>query len=404
MNRADVIIIGAGVSGLAAAKALEKQGFSYEIIEKSGHPGGRIKTVLKDGFTLDVGFQVLHPNYTEVQDSGVLEKLDFRSFQSGALFSKEKSLTWYGNPFLDIKGFIKSGFSNPFPVKELPAAFRIFRDAWLIKEDFQNSGFGEDCMTYIKNKGIGEKTIHDFFLPFFGGVFLDQKLGAGKNYFLWLLKKFMFGKPGLPEGGMQRLPMGLAGSLPADRKFHFSTEVSNIENSIVFAKDGRQFEGKYIIDTSGSALPAGVKFHSTRNIYLAGNFCENLPISLIINGNQEGNIIHFCFPSALHPSHAPEGKSLVSITMKIPEKEVSKDAIIKELSLLYSKINWSTWELLESFYIRNAVPAHRETNGKMFQSAGNIYRCGDAFSYPSINGAMRSGREAAEEIIQKLRS
>lgn len=83
MNRADVIIIGAGVSGLAAAKALEKQGFSYEIIEKSGHPGGRIKTVLKDGFTLDVGFQVLHPNYTEVQDSGVLEKLDFRSFQSG---------------------------------------------------------------------------------------------------------------------------------------------------------------------------------------------------------------------------------------------------------------------------------------------------------------------------------
>jgi phytoene dehydrogenase-like protein len=404
MNQADVIIIGAGISGLSAAIALEKAGVKYEIIDKSDRPGGRIRTIQKDGFTLDYGFQVIHPNYEEVRESGVWESLDFRSFHSGAIFCKEKSLRWYRNPFLDVKGFIKSRFSSPFPLKETASALRIFHDAWRSDEDFWKLAFEQDCMSYLKNRGFGDETIKNFFVPFFGGVFLDKSLGAGKHYFLWLLKKFMAGRPGIPKGGMQSLPFGLAAQLPADRKFHFGTYIQAIEDSVVFARDGRRFKGKYIIDAAGLEMPSQVKFNSTRNIYLTGPFSDNLPNALLLNGNHDGEIMHFCFPSALHPSHAPEGKSLVSVTMKNPGTEISTANILQELAYLYPHIDWKKWEMVETFFIREAVPSYINSISSLYQSKGNIYRCGDVYSYPSMNGAMRSGREAAEEIIKKLKS
>ena len=50
-----VIIIGAGVSGLAAAARLSHAGFEVEILEKNSVPGGRMGLIQKDGFSFDLG-------------------------------------------------------------------------------------------------------------------------------------------------------------------------------------------------------------------------------------------------------------------------------------------------------------------------------------------------------------
>ncbi len=51
----DVVVIGAGLSGLAAAYELERLGLDYAIIEVAGRVGGSIRTVRQDGFLLDGG-------------------------------------------------------------------------------------------------------------------------------------------------------------------------------------------------------------------------------------------------------------------------------------------------------------------------------------------------------------
>ena len=53
----DVIIIGAGLAGLTAAKVLKQAGKSVLVIESSNAVGGRVQTDEVNGFLLDRGFQ-----------------------------------------------------------------------------------------------------------------------------------------------------------------------------------------------------------------------------------------------------------------------------------------------------------------------------------------------------------
>ena len=55
MNKKNVIIIGAGFGGLAAAALLAKQGHKIKVIEKNEQSGGRASIWKKDGFTFDMG-------------------------------------------------------------------------------------------------------------------------------------------------------------------------------------------------------------------------------------------------------------------------------------------------------------------------------------------------------------
>lgn len=50
-----VIIVGAGLGGLATALRLAKRGYKVEVIEKNGNAGGRVNQLKKDGFTFDTG-------------------------------------------------------------------------------------------------------------------------------------------------------------------------------------------------------------------------------------------------------------------------------------------------------------------------------------------------------------
>ncbi len=57
----NVIIVGAGASGLAAAKKLEEEGISYQILEATDKLGGRIQKNRKFAdFPIDLGAEWIH--------------------------------------------------------------------------------------------------------------------------------------------------------------------------------------------------------------------------------------------------------------------------------------------------------------------------------------------------------
>lgn len=54
-KRKKVIVIGAGVAGLASAVRLQKEGYAVELFEKEGIAGGKMHVIEKDGFRFDLG-------------------------------------------------------------------------------------------------------------------------------------------------------------------------------------------------------------------------------------------------------------------------------------------------------------------------------------------------------------
>lgn len=64
-----ILIVGGGIAGLQAANILHQSGRDFILFEKENALGGRVSSMLKDGFILDRGFQVLQTSYSEVQRS-----------------------------------------------------------------------------------------------------------------------------------------------------------------------------------------------------------------------------------------------------------------------------------------------------------------------------------------------
>ncbi|HLR90660.1 MAG TPA: oleate hydratase, partial [Balneolaceae bacterium] len=59
MQKKHVIIIGAGIGGLASACLLARSGYRVTVLEKNQTPGGKMQQYSRDGFRFDTGPSLL---------------------------------------------------------------------------------------------------------------------------------------------------------------------------------------------------------------------------------------------------------------------------------------------------------------------------------------------------------
>ena len=95
-------IVGAGVSGLIAAKVLEEHGYNPIIIEATERAGGRVKTDVLQGYQLDHGFQVLLTGYPAAKKHLNFNSLELQKFLPGASIFKNNQQKIIGDPLRDI--------------------------------------------------------------------------------------------------------------------------------------------------------------------------------------------------------------------------------------------------------------------------------------------------------------
>jgi phytoene dehydrogenase-like protein len=168
MSRKDIKIhiVGAGVSGLIAARVLEDNGFSPIVIEATDRVGGRVKTDILNDFQLDRGFQVLLTSYPAAQKYLDLKSLDLQKFLPGASIFKDKQQKVIGDPLRGMPLLFPTLFSG---IGSISDKLRILKLNNYLKKKSIDAIFSskeQSTMSYLIDYGFSSDMISDFFKPF----------------------------------------------------------------------------------------------------------------------------------------------------------------------------------------------------------------------------------------------
>ncbi|CAI5521140.1 unnamed protein product [Closterium sp. Naga37s-1] len=147
---------------------------------------------------------------------------------------------------------------------------------------------------------------------------------------------------------------------------------------------------------------------STVCLYFASD--SPAPVSepiLFLNGSGSGIVNNLSFPSVVSPSYAPPGKTLVSVSLVgtyEDRTEAELEARVRtELAGWFRKEEVEAWKMLRAYRIPFAQPGQRpptDFSGEVeVGGREGVYVCGDHKSSPTFDGALASGRRAAEALL-----
>src|ERR1700723_2084895 len=93
-----VVVVGAGLAGLACAADLAAAGVTVQVLEGADAAGGRMRTDRRAGFLLDRGFQVFNTSYPQVQRRLDLRALQLRPLTPGLLLHTSEGRVRFSDP------------------------------------------------------------------------------------------------------------------------------------------------------------------------------------------------------------------------------------------------------------------------------------------------------------------
>ncbi|NND36105.1 MAG: amine oxidase, partial [Gammaproteobacteria bacterium] len=255
--------------------------------------------------------------------------------------------------------------------------------------------------------GFSERMIDGFFRPFLGGVFLDDALDTSSRMFEFVFKMFSEGDVVVPGAGMQAIPESIAAALPRD-SVRLESPVEQVCGSRCVLGSGETLEADHIVvatdGNTASRLLRGVespRWRETVCLYFdAAEPPFDDPI-LMLDGDGRGPANNVCVMNRVAPDYAPPGRFLVSVSV-IDGSNVGDDEL--ERAVRSQITGWfgpvvQDWRCLRQYRIPQALPIAGPHAMPTIARTDGVIVCGDFLANPSINGAMASGREAAEAIL-----
>ncbi|MFN7961935.1 MAG: protoporphyrinogen oxidase [Thermoanaerobaculia bacterium] len=158
----EVLVIGAGISGLALAWHLRRGGTRVAVLEREERVGGALLTLRRDGFLFELG-----PN-TVVAGSGALERLlsglGLEAEMVAAKPQAKKRYLWH-------QGRLQALPASPFALLASPllsrrARLRLLREPWVGRA----SPGAEESVAAFLGRRLGPEAVVRLAAPFVAGV------------------------------------------------------------------------------------------------------------------------------------------------------------------------------------------------------------------------------------------
>jgi len=401
---ADVVVVGAGLAGLACARRLQAAGVAATVLEAGDAVGGRVRTDVVDGMLLDRGFQVHNTGYPEAARVLDHDALDLRRFTAGALVRVGDRLHRVGDP-RRVPTWAPHTVGAPIgTLKDKVLIAALAASAALQSPDALLSRAETTTYDALRARGLSDTAVDRFFRPFLSGVFLEDRLDTSSRFFDLVWRSFARGDQCVPSGGMQSIPEQLASGL--DVRLH--TPVRSVGPGSVVV-DGRVLSPRAVVvaaaaPDAGALLP-GLDVPPQRSVVTHYHLAPEPPVTspaIVLDGEASGPVANTVVLTNAAPSYAP-GRHLVSSS--VVSGDASEAAVRAHLARLYG-VDTARWESVAVYDVQAALPSQAPPMGRFRKTVRlepGLHVCGDHRDSASIQGALVSGRRAADGVLAELR-
>lgn len=407
----DVIIVGAGLAGLACARTLTAAGIGVQVIEASDDVGGRVRSDHVDGFILDRGFQILLTAYPELYRWFDLDQFDLRKFQPGATIWTGRGFCTVGDPLRSPRDLPSTVFA---PIGSIPDKLRLLKLIASVRR-----GSVPDLLrrkesstrARLQNFGFSPRIIERFFQPLFAGIQLDPDLEVSSRRFDVILRMLAVGESAVPADGMGALSKELASGLH-EGSVRCNEAVREVTEDAVILESGEELTGTaVVVATQGPSASKllGLPDPGSRPVAAIWFDSTSAPIHnrhILLDGAQSGPMKNLAVLSDVAPSYAPPGKTLC--VAAVPGHSALdphlEDAVRRQLAAWHPQSH--AWETIRVDVIPHGQPLQLpplDPRRSVRLGAGH-YICGDHRDTASIQGALFSGRRAAAAVLADLKS
>lgn len=442
--KTDIIIVGAGLTGLTIGYYLKKAGKKFIILEKDNKPGGVIQTSSEDGFIYEKG-----PN------TGVLSTAEIAQLFEDL---KEHCVLEVANPDSKKRLILKNGKFTPLPSGPCSAVstplFTLKDKFRILGEPFRKPGTNPDeTVAELVRRRMGKSFLDYAVNPFISGVYagdpeklvtryalpklyaLEQNYGSfiGGSIAKAKVKKTEAEKKATREvfsvkGGLENLISALSQGAGKENILtgskHITVHPAAIGFTVTYEDNFgkiRQIDSKAVITTTGGyTLPDMLPFIPSETIQnVSGlNYGRVVQVSAgykkwsggglkafggLVPAVERRDILGILFPSSIFEGRAPEGGALLSVflggvrnpgTIEKADNEIA-GIVLKEISATLS--NKADPDLLRINRYIHAIPQYEKSSGLRFEAIKNIQE-----KHPGLilAGNIRDGIGMADRVKQ----
>ena len=441
----DAVVVGGGVAGLIAATRLAESDVNVTLYERRPDVGGRVRSREVDGFTLDRGFQVLFTSYPAVARELDVGELDLRSFAPGATICRPGSRAVLSDPLRDPRHAVESAFNHEVPFSDKLRTLALRYDLSKRPNDEFFVGRDASIRAYLDDWGFSEAYVANFVEPFYGGITLDRTLSTSKHVFEYTFRAMSRGSIAVPASGMAAISHQLA-----ERARGAGVEIRTGEDvEVVDVGDGNggsgRIGGRFRLGSGGPAdgvriqladgstadadlavvaatppearrltgvdsvpeegvpnvtqwytLPEGISFETGKRILL--NAAAESPNAVVPI-------------SEVAPEYAPDDRALLAATFLGEDSLDRESGALREdtraaLSAWFPERGFEGLEVVDTDRIRFAQfaqpPGVHDGLPEPDDPDGPVVLAGEFTEWSSIQGAMESGRRAADAALEQL--
>ena len=436
----EIVVIGAGLTGLSTAFHLHRQGRDVVILEKADRVGGQIHTYHENGFTFESGPNTGVVSFPEVAE--LFQMLEGSCQLEIARESSKRRLIWKGDRFHELPCSPVSAITTP--LFRLSDKFRILGEPWRKRGTDPDEPVGA-----LAARRLG-KSFYEYAVdPFVSGVYAGDPMKLTTRYALPKLYNleanygsFIRGaiaKAKEPKtdrdrlatkkvfsavGGLQRLVEALSKDL------RIITSANNLK--VMPTADGQwscTYNGteeivcRKVVTTVGAyALPALLPFIPEAQMQKMSNLFY-APIIQVILGvkntrgldfpafgglvpsKEQKRVLGILFPSSCFEQRCPDGGALYSYFIggaRHTDYLQKSDDEIREITLeaFHSMLKYPADmqpDLLRIFRHEHAIPQYWSDSGERFATIEALQQ-----QYPGLilAGNMRDGIGMGNRIHQ----